>query len=114
MSMLGKMSVGVRAIVSGPMPRIRSARTTKVYGLSSATRTIHIDAKNITVGPKECLIRSWAGNDYTRRQARPRVFRTYSRRHENTKTRKHETDLFRAFVASRLSQRRLYRKLTTV
>ena len=40
--MFGKMSVGVRAIVSGPTIRISSASTTNVYGRLSATRTIHI------------------------------------------------------------------------
>src|SRR5207245_10086007 len=43
MSMFGKTSLGVRAMVSGPIPRMSSARTTKVYGRWSATRTIHID-----------------------------------------------------------------------
>src|SRR5690349_8105983 len=51
MSMSGKMSVGVRAIVSGPMPRIRSARTTKVYGRSRATRTIHMRHPILTQAP---------------------------------------------------------------
>src|SRR4051812_19515842 len=41
MLMLGKMSVGVRRIVSGPTNRIRIARTTNVYGRLSAIRTIH-------------------------------------------------------------------------
>src|SRR5258708_9126452 len=42
MSMLGKMSVGVRAIVSGPTIRISRASTTNVYGRLSAMRTIHM------------------------------------------------------------------------
>ena len=41
MLMFGKMSVGVRRIVSGPTNRIRIARTTNVYGRFSAMRTIH-------------------------------------------------------------------------
>ena len=40
--MLGKMSVGVRTIASGPRIRISSASTTNVYGRFSATRTIHM------------------------------------------------------------------------
>ena len=42
MLMFGKMSVGVRAIVSGPIPRISRASTTNVYGRFRATRTIHM------------------------------------------------------------------------
>src|SRR3954447_18120190 len=42
MSMFGKMSVGVRRIASGVAIRMSSARTTKVYGRSSARRTIHM------------------------------------------------------------------------
>src|SRR5580698_4628901 len=42
MSMLGKMSVGVREITKGLIRRIRSANTIKVYGRERATRTIHI------------------------------------------------------------------------
>src|SRR5262245_15315564 len=42
MLMLGKMSVGVRAIVSPPRMLISSARTAKVYGRRSARRTIHM------------------------------------------------------------------------
>src|SRR6185369_10492800 len=41
-SMLGKMSVGVRRITTGAAMRIRSARTINVYGRFSATLTIHI------------------------------------------------------------------------
>ncbi len=41
MLMLGKMSVGVRRIVSGPTNRIRIARTMNVYGRFRAMRTIH-------------------------------------------------------------------------
>src|SRR5258706_9063960 len=42
MLMLGKMSVGVRRITSGPERRMRSATTAKVYGRRRASRTIHI------------------------------------------------------------------------
>ena len=42
MLIAGKMSVGVRAMTTGLAIRIRSARTMKVYGRSSATRTIHM------------------------------------------------------------------------
>src|SRR5205823_9543082 len=41
MSMLGKMSVGVRRMRTGLASRISRARTTKVYGRCSATLTIH-------------------------------------------------------------------------
>src|SRR5262252_8455445 len=50
MSMFGKMSVGVRAMVRGPIPRIRRARTTNVYGLFSAMRTIHMRTFILTHG----------------------------------------------------------------
>src|SRR6478736_5740229 len=42
MLMLGKMSVGVRRIAIGPTKRMTTARTMKVYGRLSATRTIHM------------------------------------------------------------------------
>src|SRR5580692_11609336 len=42
MSILGKISVGVRRIMTGLKTKISTARTMKVYGLSRATRTIHI------------------------------------------------------------------------
>ena len=38
----GKISVGVRMIMTGLASRISSARTIKVYGRLSATLTIHI------------------------------------------------------------------------
>src|SRR6266850_5337902 len=43
MSMLGKMSVGVRAIASVPRIKIRTANTAIVYGRLSASLTIHIN-----------------------------------------------------------------------
>src|SRR3984893_13508223 len=49
MLMLGKMSVGVRAIVNGPTIRISRARTTNVYGRRRATRTIHIAPMILTL-----------------------------------------------------------------
>jgi hypothetical protein len=42
MSMLGKISVGVRSIASGPTIKINTARTTNVYGRRSASLTIHM------------------------------------------------------------------------
>src|ERR1700732_2007735 len=39
----GKMSTGVRTIITGAARNSSSARTTKVYGRESAMRTIHID-----------------------------------------------------------------------
>jgi hypothetical protein len=42
MLMLGKMSVGVRRITTGLRMRMSRASTMKVYGRSSAIRTIHI------------------------------------------------------------------------
>src|SRR6266404_2275855 len=39
---LGKMSVGVRRIITGLRIRISRARTMKVYGRFKASRTIHI------------------------------------------------------------------------
>src|SRR5580704_8643141 len=42
MSMLGKMSVGVRTIASDPRSRIKIASTTMVCGCFSASLTIHI------------------------------------------------------------------------
>ena len=41
-STLGKMSVGVRRMTVIPRMRISRERTTKVYGLRSARRTIHM------------------------------------------------------------------------
>src|SRR3984893_10781730 len=41
-SIFGKISVGVRRIMTGLKTKISTARTMKVYGRSSATRTIHI------------------------------------------------------------------------
>src|SRR4029077_17819818 len=42
MSILGKMSVGVRTIASAPRMKIRIANTAIVYGRLSASLTIHI------------------------------------------------------------------------
>jgi hypothetical protein len=42
-SMFGKMSVGVRRIETTPRIKSRMDATTKVYGLRSASRTIHIE-----------------------------------------------------------------------
>src|SRR5882724_11342492 len=42
MSILGKISVGVRKTVNGPTISTRSATTTKVYGRRSASSTIHM------------------------------------------------------------------------
>ena len=42
MLMFGKISVGVRKIMTGLRTKMSTARTMKVYGRSSATRTIHI------------------------------------------------------------------------
>ena len=39
----GKMSTGVRSIITGAIRNSSSASTTKVYGRESATRTIHIE-----------------------------------------------------------------------
>src|SRR5438067_112713 len=50
MLMLGKMSVGVREIASGPTKRIASAITTKVYGRVSAIRTIHMERNHHYTG----------------------------------------------------------------
>src|SRR6266702_3107729 len=44
--MAGKMSTGVRRIMTGAIRNSSSARTTKVYGRESATRTIHIEDLN--------------------------------------------------------------------
>src|ERR1700732_333437 len=41
-SMLGKMSVGVRTIASAPKRKIRIPSTTMVYGSFSASLTIHM------------------------------------------------------------------------
>src|ERR1700739_352945 len=41
-SIFGKISVGVRRIMTGLKTKISTARTMKVYGRSRATRTIHI------------------------------------------------------------------------
>src|ERR1700757_4681013 len=43
MSMLGKISVGVRTIANIPMIRMSMAITTNVYGRRNASRTIHIE-----------------------------------------------------------------------
>src|SRR5580658_1897902 len=43
MSILGKMSVGVRRMTAGLNKRIRIARTTNVYGRLRASLTIHMD-----------------------------------------------------------------------
>src|SRR5258707_12293279 len=44
--MAGKMSTGVRVIMTGAARNNSSARTTKVYGRESAMRTIHIEGLN--------------------------------------------------------------------
>src|SRR5262252_3227714 len=67
MSMFGKMSVGVRAMVRGPMPRIRRARTTNVYGLFSAMRTIHMRTFILTHGTYEIRWRDRLSTDVTDR-----------------------------------------------
>src|SRR6266852_4219449 len=41
--MAGKISTGVRIIMTGAIRNSSSARTTKVYGRESAMRTIHIE-----------------------------------------------------------------------
>jgi hypothetical protein len=58
-SMLGKMSVGVREMMTGLASRISSARTTKVYGRCRATLTIHILSRCRTARQScsECLSR---------------------------------------------------------
>src|ERR1700686_4467940 len=43
MSIVGKISVGVRTIASPPMIRMRIDITTNVYGRRNASRTIHIE-----------------------------------------------------------------------
>ena len=53
MLMFGKMSVGVRAIASGPTIRMSSASTTNVYGRRSAIRTIHIGQSIILTSRRE-------------------------------------------------------------
>src|SRR5882762_5960488 len=70
MLMFGKMSVGVRKIESVPRIKIRIANTTNVYGLFSATLTIHImlgsqsfrparpDCTN-QIDPTACASGSW-------------------------------------------------------
>src|SRR5450432_1224977 len=40
--MLGKISVGIDSMEKMPRIRIKNAKTTKVYGRLSASRTIHI------------------------------------------------------------------------
>jgi hypothetical protein len=42
MLIFGKMSVGVRRMITGLSKRISKARTMNVYGRSKATRTIHM------------------------------------------------------------------------
>ncbi len=42
MLIYGKMSIGMETIETTPRTAISSARTTKVYGRRSASRTIHI------------------------------------------------------------------------
>src|SRR5882724_11531917 len=51
MSILGKMSVGVRTIVSAPRIKIRIANTAIVYGRLSASLTIHI--RYISIFPSD-------------------------------------------------------------
>src|SRR5258708_2565771 len=46
MLIFGNISVGVRMIASGPRMRRSMARTTNVYGLRRASRTIHIIHSN--------------------------------------------------------------------
>jgi hypothetical protein len=53
----GKMSTGVRIIMTGAIRNSSSARTTKVYGRESATRTIHIeDLKADVMHPAACAM----------------------------------------------------------
>jgi hypothetical protein len=63
MSMLGKMSVGVRRMRTGLTIRMSRARTTNVYGRSSAILTIHMSLT-------ECKRRARAAR--TRRHGRSR------------------------------------------
>src|SRR5579871_2211203 len=46
-SIWGKMSVGILAIATAPRTTIRIAITTKVYGLRSASLTIHTEASEV-------------------------------------------------------------------
>src|SRR5579871_509084 len=50
MLMLGKMSVGVRRMMTGLKRRIRSARTMNVYGRFRAVFTIHIESSEAQSG----------------------------------------------------------------
>src|SRR6266705_218744 len=53
MSMLGKMSVGVRRMTTGLAIRIKMATTTNVYGRASATLTIHMTwSRDSLPGPR--------------------------------------------------------------
>src|SRR5882724_2218579 len=65
MSLLGKMSVGVVMIAKTPNSSIRAARTMKVYGLSSASLTIHIGSLPQAVQFRGCL----TTGDHTFRQS---------------------------------------------
>ena len=52
--MFGKMSVGIDTMLYAPKIRIKSAKTAKVYGRRSASRTIHI------IGLVHSLLRRFA------------------------------------------------------
>src|SRR2546428_941058 len=52
MSMLGKISVGVRRMMTGLASRISSATTAKVYGRCSATLTIHMLCRRPRARPR--------------------------------------------------------------
>src|SRR5882724_12418637 len=68
-SMLGKMSVGVRTIANAPRIKIRIANTAIVYGRLSASLTIHISyipsfrpaltELDLPKRPKVCALESW-------------------------------------------------------
>src|ERR1700731_3865582 len=87
-SMLGKMSVGVRTIASVPKRKIKIPSTTMVYGSFSASLTIHIvhipqfrpacpDCINLRT-PTACAWASWhrESRPSARLQAEQRQFRT--------------------------------------
>src|ERR1700689_708453 len=69
-SMLGKMSVGVRKIATGPNISSRIDITTNVYGLRNANRTIHIQ------GTLETSEKTRNSHRARLERKRPRYYRT--------------------------------------
>src|SRR5689334_6376894 len=75
----GKMSMGVRAIVSTPPMAMSIAMTMKVYGRRRARRTIHMASENATPVPLDSedprVVRTWVNQRFAEGCRCPDVLR---------------------------------------